>query len=130
MGVFANIASQQQEGGVFKRAAAAQPAPEQPYGKVGGALKDFSQGFAASGIEHLQNVGNMIAKPVGRVFGVPEEQIGIPSKLLERTNTAQKIGAGVETAAEYVAPGMGASKAERYIDTLTQGLGPLTGAVA
>ncbi len=85
-------------------------------GKVGSAIGNLAVGAAQGAGETLQYIGNLVAKPLGKVFGVPQAEIGLPQSAFEPKNTAQKIGKGIERVAEFIVP---ASK----IGTATKALG-------
>ena len=104
------------------------PKPQlSPYGKISNVLGEASEGFVKKGLNTLQNVGNIIAKPLGSALGVPKEQIGINPARLQLTNTAQKIGGGIETIAEFLAPSSKIAKAEALGTGLVKGATKLAG---
>ena len=77
---------------------------EAPQGERPAPLLDIIKGAGKGAAETLQNIGNVIAKPLGREMGIPEEDIGIPEEYLEPTNTMQKVGKGLERVVEFAAP--------------------------
>jgi len=78
-------------------------------------IKDFGIGALKGITGTLQNIGNIVAKPVGKLMGIPEEQIGFTEEQLTPTNTAQKVGKFTEQVAEFAIP-------SAKIGTLTKGL--------
>jgi hypothetical protein len=76
---------------------------------AGDPLRDFGIGFGKKTLSTLQNIGNIIAKPVGRMLGVEESQVGIPEDKLELKGTAQKVGGVASDIVGLVAGGAGVS---------------------
>lgn len=71
----------------------------------------------------LQNIGNIIAKPLGKAFGVPEEQIGIREELLQPEGTAERVGGLVADVASFALPSNVATKATAGANLLARSLG-------
>jgi|GEM_PF-3657200 len=65
---------------------------------------DVFKGAGKGALETLQNIGNVVAKPLGKAMGIPENEIGIPEETLKATNTLQKIGKGIERIVEFAIP--------------------------
>jgi len=81
------------------------PVAEEP--KTGGILStiaDVGKGALKGLGQTMQNIGNIVAKPVGKLFGIEEEKIGLPEQTFEAQNTAQTIGKGAERIAEFLVP--------------------------
>lgn len=69
-----------------------------------GGLLDPAIGAIKGATGTLQNIGNVVAKPVGKLFGVKEEDIGFTPEQLEAKNTLQKVGKFGEQVAEFAVP--------------------------
>lgn len=82
----------------------ADPVVPTKYQKTTKFMGDFSAGFAKKGLKTLQNIGNVVAKPVGKMLGVPEDQIGLSESTFETNNTAEDIGGATERILEFLAP--------------------------
>lgn len=70
-------------------------------------LTDLGAGAVKSATNTLQNVGNLAIKPLNaglNAIGVKTPQTGFTPEQLTPTNTTQKIGQGVEQAAEFLVP--------------------------
>lgn len=81
---------------------------------------DFAIGAGKGAIETLQNIGNIVAKPLGKAMGVPEEEIGIPKEKLEADNTAQKVGKFTERVAEVAVPATKISTATKTLPFISR----------
>lgn len=71
---------------------------------TGNVVTDVAVGAGKSFFKGVQDLGNLIAKPLGKAMGIKEDKIGISDQALAPVNTAQKVGAGLETAAEFLVP--------------------------
>lgn len=69
-----------------------------------GGLKGAGIGFAKRTASTLQNIGNVVAKPVMKAFGIPEDEIGIPEEKLKLKGTAEKVGGFVSDVAAFAVP--------------------------
>lgn len=70
----------------------------------GDPIRDLGIGFGKRILSTLQNVGNIIAKPLGSKMGVPESEIGISEQKLAPTSDAQKAGGVVADIASIAVP--------------------------
>lgn len=114
----------------------AQPKEKNWYEKTTDTLGNFSEGFVKSGVNTLQNIGNLVAKPVAGVIdklslpkGQAAKPVGFSEESLKPTNTAQQVGKTVENIAEFFIPASKVSKVENVITTLASGLPKFLGAV-
>lgn len=89
------------------------------------ATRGFAVSFGLGALKQtagtLQNIGNVIAKPVAKGFeslgiqGMEQDNIGIPEETLRAQNTGEKVGKFTAGVAEFIAPATGVAK-------LTKGL--------
>jgi hypothetical protein len=78
-------------------------------------MEGFAVGAGKGTISTLQNIGNVVAKPVGKAFGVPEEQIGFAQETLEPKTGAEKAGMFTERIAEFAIPQAKLSKVASFL---------------
>lgn len=76
---------------------------------TGNVVTDVAVGAGKSFYKGVQDIGKLITNPLSRVMGLKKEDVGISDETLKPVNTAQKFGAGLETAAEFLVP-LGATK--------------------
>lgn len=82
-----------------------------------GAVADVATGFGKMAAHTMFEGGDLIRRGLGmqRVIQRPEVQQGITP-----TNTAQKIGGGIEQAAEFAIPGSAVAKGGKLIEAATK----------
>jgi hypothetical protein len=109
------------------RAALPQIPPKKPLdARIADTIADVGKGVlkgAASTLYGVTKVGEKIANKTGlaRLSSLPAGQpvpvdIGAKPKIIDPKNTAQKVGFGIEQAAEFLVPATKISKAEKVID--------------
>lgn len=87
------------------------------------AIGGFFKGAAKQVAGDLQGIGNLVAKPLGKAYGIPESQIGIPEEKLKAKGTAEKVGKVAGFIGEILVPfGMG-TKATKAALAAREGLG-------
>lgn len=84
-------------------------------------IGDYTKGFVKRSLGTVQNIGNVIAKPLGKALGVPEEEIGISEETLKPEGTAQKVGAFTSDVAGFLLPAGVISKTQVGVNALIQG---------
>lgn len=107
-----------------------QEKPQSLFGRFSETLGDFSEGFAKGGLQTLQNIGNVVAKPLNTGFNKllgQNQKVGLPDKTFETENKAQEIGKTTERIAEFFVPASKIAKTEALITTLSQGMPKLAG---
>lgn len=93
------------------------------YGKTADVLGNFSVGVAKGGLSTLQNIGNVIAKPLNKLFGGKPEDIGIKPETLKPQGTAENIGYGAERGAEFLIPSSKIAQGTKAVTGLMKGTG-------
>lgn len=85
------------------------------------AFVGFGTGVAKGAIQSLQNIGNVIAKPIGKAFGIDEEDIGFDEDIFEAQTKAEKWGKGTERVAEFLIPGGRILKGGKAVQAAVKG---------
>lgn len=89
-----------------------------PYGDISNPLVQAGIGFVKGRVQTLQNIGNVIAKPLNagfnKLFG-QNETVGIPDEKLKTQGAAQKVGDIAGAVAEFAAPAGIVGKAEKAV---------------
>ncbi len=86
-------------------------------------IRNFGIGALKGAGETLTNIGNVIAKPLGKAMGIPEKEIGLQPEQLKAKNTAQEWGKGAERIAELFLPATKIAKAEKAVGLMIKGQG-------
>jgi hypothetical protein len=85
----------------------------QPSPSLLGNFVGVGVGAVKSTVSTLQNIGNVVAKPVGKAMGIPESEIGIPEENLQLKGGAEKLGAFLSEVAQFAIPATKISKAAK-----------------
>ena len=110
-----------------------QPSQPQPASSMFNTAKDdatalyktdvnLAKGAIKGTASSLQNIGDVIAKPLGKAMGIPEEQIGVPESKLQAHGIAQEVGKTAEQIAEFVLPETETTKIASMSEDAIKGL--------
>lgn len=88
---------------------------------TGNVFTDVAVGAGKSFYKGMQDIGNLIAKPISKAmgkYGIAQDNIGFSEESLTPVNTAQKVGGYLETAAELLLPAGATKKGVQAIKSI------------
>lgn len=104
---------------------------EQPSATTGDTgLKGFATGFAKSGLNTLQNLGNMVLNPAKKLLGLEGVKTGVSEETLTPQTSAEKVGKVTGDIAQFFIPAGNITKATKGLSFIPRVLGRAGGDVA